>query len=108
MYRYRNVNTGDEVELPERSRRLDALANWLLLAGPPPADAPAPDPGPGDENTLGGVGAGDASGPEDTKPPARSASKAEWVRFAIAMGADPATADAMTKDKLLATYGGPG
>lgn len=39
-------------------------------------------------------------------PPAKSASKAEWVDYAVAQGADRAEAEAATKDDLVATYGG--
>lgn len=38
--------------------------------------------------------------------PAKSASKADWVDYAVAQGADRDEADASTKDDLIATYGG--
>lgn len=38
--------------------------------------------------------------------PAKSASKDEWVAFAVSKGADPADAEASTKDELIETYGG--
>lgn len=38
--------------------------------------------------------------------PARTASKAAWVGWAISSGADPAVADASTKADLIAQYGG--
>lgn len=38
-------------------------------------------------------------------PPARSAPKQEWVDHAVAQGADPAEADAASKDDLIGTYG---
>lgn len=51
---------------------------------------------------------GDApDGEHDTDgPPAKSASKADWVAYAVAQGADEADADAQTKDDLIAAYGG--
>lgn len=58
----------------------------------------------------GAVVALDASGvpqlqPEPPSAPAESASKAEWVTWAIASGADPGEAEASTKADLIATYG---
>lgn len=45
------------------------------------------------------------AGPEDMKPPARSASKAEWVAYAVASGADQNDAEKLTKDELITQYG---
>lgn len=41
-----------------------------------------------------------------TKPPARSASKAEWIDYAITQGADPLLADTATRAELIELYGG--
>ncbi len=60
-------------------------------------EAPA-EPGPQDPPSGGGEGSG--SGPEESKPPARSASKADWVAYAVAQGADQADAEAKTRDQL--------
>lgn len=38
--------------------------------------------------------------------PAKSASKDEWVAYAVSQGADEVEADAATKDDLIALYGG--
>lgn len=38
--------------------------------------------------------------------PAKSASKAEWVAFAVTQGADPGEAEASSKADLIATHGG--
>lgn len=38
-------------------------------------------------------------------PPAKSAPKSEWVDHAVAQGIDPAEAEAMTKDELVAEHG---
>lgn len=37
--------------------------------------------------------------------PAKSANKGEWVDYAVSQGADPAEAEAATKDDLIAKYG---
>ena len=39
--------------------------------------------------------------------PAQAATKAEWVAWAVAQGADPDEADAATKADLVAAYGKP-
>jgi hypothetical protein len=49
---------------------------------------------------------GDEDGPQDTKPPARSASKAEWLAYALTQGTDEATAEQLTKEQLTEQYGG--
>jgi len=47
-------------------------------------------------------GAGDSE--KDT--PAKSASKADWVEYAVEQGADEDEAEAKTRDELIAEYGG--
>lgn len=49
-----------------------------------------------------------APAPEEVKVPAKSASKADWVAFAqsVEPDADPDELEAMTKDELVASYGG--
>lgn len=42
----------------------------------------------------------------DGGAPAKSATKGEWVDYAVAQGADRDEADAATKEDLIATYGG--
>lgn len=42
---------------------------------------------------------------EGPSAPAKSASKADWVEWAVANGADPDEADALTKAELTDTYG---
>lgn len=46
--------------------------------------------------------------PVPPAPPAKSASKADWVAFAqsVEPDADVESLDAMTKDELIASYGG--
>lgn len=41
---------------------------------------------------------------EPTRVPAKSATKAEWVDFAVSQGADRTEAEASTKDALIETY----
>jgi hypothetical protein len=45
------------------------------------------------------------SNPQPEKPPARSASKATWVDWAVARGASREAAEAATKDVLIEQYG---
>lgn len=42
----------------------------------------------------------------DGGAPAKSASKADWVAYAVSQGADEATAEAATKEDLVAQFGG--
>jgi hypothetical protein len=42
---------------------------------------------------------------EPTAPPAQSAAKAEWVRWAVVCGASTEEAEAMTKADLIEKYG---
>ncbi|MEU7962370.1 hypothetical protein AB0D09_02705 [Streptomyces sp. NPDC049097] len=65
--------------------------------------SPADEPGDQDP-PVGGGGEGSGSGPEDVKPPARSASKADWKAYAIAQGVTEDEADKATRDELAARY----
>lgn len=47
-----------------------------------------------------------ATEPPAAEAPAKSATKAEWVAYAVTQGADEAEAEAATKDDLIKTYGG--
>ena len=42
---------------------------------------------------------------ETTGAPARSARKADWVAYAVTLGADQAVAERLTKTQLIDTYG---
>ncbi|MFG3037784.1 hypothetical protein ACGFYZ_12830 [Streptomyces sp. NPDC048330] len=55
-----------------------------------------PPPPSGDDN---------GNGPDDTKRPARSASKAEWVAYAVALGGEQDDAEQLTRDQLAEQYG---
>lgn len=48
----------------------------------------------------------DEAPPAPAGPPAKSASKADWVAYAVAQGADEAEAEKTTKDELISAYGG--
>jgi len=94
MFVYRNKNTGDVVRYEYRSARLDMLPNWELLEEPQPEEPPGGD---------------DGDGPGASKPPARSASKADWQAYARprAQDSDEAAAiEKLTRDELVALYGG--
>ncbi|MER5213698.1 hypothetical protein ABT063_24780 [Streptomyces sp. NPDC002838] len=68
------------------------------------ADEPGPQDPPG-----GGEGSG--SGPEEIKPPARSASKAEWAEYARSLAADSDEVNqinVLTKEQLIEQYGAEG
>jgi len=58
---------------------------------------------PGDGTDPDGDLYDDPDGPGGV--PAKSANKGEWVDYAVSAGADPAEADAATKDDLIAKYG---
>ncbi|MFH8646095.1 hypothetical protein ACH4B4_17175 [Streptomyces tendae] len=64
---------------------------------------PAPDTG--EDEPPHAPSSGD-DGPDLTKRPARSASKAEWLAYAVAQGADEDEAEDATKDQLIEQYGG--
>ena len=42
---------------------------------------------------------------EESTKPSKSASKAEWVAFAVSEGASEEEANGMTKDQLIAEFG---
>lgn len=44
--------------------------------------------------------------PEGPTPPAKSASKADWVAYAVSQGLSPENADGATKDELIDRFGG--
>lgn len=43
--------------------------------------------------------------PPEPKAPAKSATKPDWVAWAVHCGADPEAAEALTKDQLVEQYG---
>lgn len=86
-----------------------ALAQAVLVEGQlvpdavPTADAPA---GPLDLSDVSSVGEGpDAAVPGDGSAPAKAASKAAWVDYAVAQGVSREEADAATKAELVELYG---
>jgi hypothetical protein len=78
------------------------------LAADPDSGWRRVDDGPeeGKQAPPGGGGEGDSGGgPEDTGPPARSPSKADWVAYAVSQGMTEAEADKEhTRDQLAARY----
>ncbi|WP_329422981.1 hypothetical protein [Streptomyces sp. NBC_01268] len=53
-------------------------------------------------------GDNDGNGPDDIERPARSASKGEWIGYAVALGAEQAAAEQLTKEQLIEQYGAEG
>jgi hypothetical protein len=47
----------------------------------------------------------EAPGPEPAVRPSKSASKADWLAYAVSQGADEAEAESMTRDELAKAYG---
>jgi hypothetical protein len=121
-YAYWNQNTGQIARFPEPNSRLEHLDVWHPID---PAvrdeDAPAPvldsvlRPGvlpviPPPPARPGAEGTGDDPEPADdvaeVKTPARSASKADWLAFAVEhCGADAEQAEKLTRDQLAEEYG---
>lgn len=91
-YRYRNSNTGDEVEYPQPNARLEVLPNWSRIAEP----ALEPEE-PAEASTQSTIG----------RPPT-SEPKAAWIKYATsrAQDADEAAEIAtLTKAELVDRYG---
>lgn len=74
---------------PTPQRTLDAQSDETF-ADNPTTEAKAP--------------AQDTTGPDPAERPARSATKAEWVDWAVKCGADKTEAEGMTKADLISTY----
>ncbi|MFF0770974.1 hypothetical protein ACFYUK_18965 [Nonomuraea wenchangensis] len=88
MYVYRNSNNGGIFESPQRSARLEALPNWLLISAP-------------DEQPAGPVATPTArpSRPLDTD------NRAAWVAYAISRGMPAKDARALSKASLVKEFG---
>jgi len=122
MARYRNQNTGDEHETDGPSLRLEALPNWVRLdpeSEPSPGDAGSDSSPAGvgqEETTSAGAasevpadptGDPDEEDPAADVPPAATASKADWVDYAVTFkGAAREQAERLTKANLANLYGG--
>lgn len=116
-YTYRNTNTGDIHEADERDLRLDGLDNWELLK----ADGGiCPSCGRGPELVNDGILSRKGMRPTEAfasapvvrrdgdgaiERPADRAAKAVWIAYAVERGADPAEAEALTRDELVDQYG---
>lgn len=97
-YRYRNANTGDEVEYPQPNARLEMLPNWsrIPVAETPPELADEPEQ-PDEQPAQAAVG----------RPPA-SEPKAAWVEYATSRAKDSGEAAeiaTLTKAELIDRYG---
>ncbi|MFM9675775.1 hypothetical protein [Streptomyces brasiliscabiei] len=99
VFRYRNSNTGDEVEYRHRNARLEMLPNWSRVAAPEPVKTPEPkSPEPPAQEPP-------SSPPEE--PTARD-SKATWIEYATSRAQDSdeaAEIAALTKAELIDRYG---
>lgn len=93
----RLIAPADIVEDPHP--RWPDSVRYVLRDGAAPSSPPKVDPGPADEVTP-------EPDSDVTGPPKKSASKADWVEFAVAQGADREAAEAMTKDDLVDQFGG--
>lgn len=74
-------------------------------------DGPAGD-GPGEDvdedvDVPAGDGPGEDGDLDEPARPVRSASKTDWVAYAVAMGEDPEDAAALTRAELADRYGAP-
>jgi hypothetical protein len=98
-YAYRPFSEDEEPQTPAEVNEEDAQA---AIAG----EAPFDNALAGTDPDAAADGA-DGDGDEDAaSTPAKSASKGDWVDFAVSQGADREEADAKTKDELIAEYGG--
>ncbi|MFI6182537.1 hypothetical protein ACIA8R_43910 [Nonomuraea sp. NPDC051191] len=95
-YQYKNVNTGQVVQYPHRSARLDALEVWILIGVP---DEPAAGP------VQGQAGPGLADVATAITRPAEHEPKKEWVAYAIQRGMKPRDAQALSKQALIEEFG---
>ncbi|MEV0617571.1 hypothetical protein AB0I81_29915 [Nonomuraea sp. NPDC050404] len=88
MYVYRNSNNGSIYEVEQRSLRMDALPNWLLIA--------EPDKQPAE---LVATPTARPSRPLDTD------NKATWEAYAISRGMPAKDARALSKASLVKEFG---
>lgn len=120
---YFNENTGDKVEKSARSARLDALSNWQIIHDDDPEPEVVDDgvlSRPSTEPPAAPVPVVSAAETEpppppvepvktEDKAPAKSGSKADWQAYARprAKDSDEAAAiEQLTRDELVALYGG--
>ncbi|MEV8042457.1 hypothetical protein AB0P02_01250 [Streptomyces griseoluteus] len=138
MTTYFNQRTGDRVEVPGRSARLDSLDNWAIVEGSetptivndgvlsrptltapgvadPSADVPATNEELREENPAGvDEGPGQELTTTDDgipKVPGRSASRSAWQAYARLVETDPerqSDIEGMTRDQLVDRYGSGG
>ena len=121
MIRYHNTNTGQVVEREQEDVRLNNLSNWERLEGDEQPGEVTPDSVLKRPQTSPGTALTSTEGPraaieeefkeqqeEAGEPPARSASKGEWVEYALkrAVSDEERTEiPGLTKEMLVAKYG---
>jgi hypothetical protein len=128
-FAYWNQNTGQIVRTAEPNARLERLPVWhpfdpavrdedapapvldgvlggrqpLPVIPPPPAPAPDVPPAVLVDSPSATVSPAEA----EAKVPGKSASKADWLAFAVEhRGADPVAAEQLNRDQLAEEYGG--
>lgn len=88
-------------------------ATYVRGTGPHIAERIRPAPGSDEETALQSLADDPGSGwtrindqppAEPVKRPAKSASKADWVAYAVSQGATEADANSATRDELAARY----
>ena len=93
-YRYKNDNTGDEVEYPHPNARLEMLPNWNRIAAPAPEQAEEPKTPEAPSQPI-------------ERPTTRDG-KDEWQAYARQQAKDSGEADeiaTLTKAELIERYG---
>lgn len=96
--------------------RCDVNPTYVRSSGPHVAERERPAPGSRRDRELAALAEDPASNwrleadpnavevPEPPKRPAKSASKADWVAYAVGQGVSEADANAATRDELAAAY----
>lgn len=117
--RYRNIRTGDEVEVDPDSfigRRLAGTPLiWHRVECPVDADprGPSGSPGSDGENPADPAEPGTLSAdpglhiPDPVPQPAHGAPREAWVEYAVSLGCDRAAAKRATRSALIALYADP-
>ncbi|MFF9910622.1 hypothetical protein [Streptomyces sp. NPDC013457] len=90
------------------------MTEYVRGSGPYDAERVRTEAGSTEDDAYAALAADPASGwrvvaeepPAPAGPPAKSASKGDWVAYAVSQGADQAEAEKATKDDLISAYGG--
>lgn len=100
-----DVHVGEPAE--QEQAETDLTHRVLIEHEDHPSQGPNSDRGPLDASDPGSVKQG-IEGAAANGPPARSASKATWVSYAVSKGANPVEAEAMTRAELVELHGDQG